>query len=411
MFVVIGLDHHTTPVSVREVFSFKPGDIPHFLESAHQTGILSSGMVLSTCNRVELYAETTLTATEAESHLTRFLLEYKRLPIPYRKYIVCQSGRAAMRHLFMLTSGLLSMVRGETQILGQVKEALQIAKTSGHVDSVFLRLMEKSIETAKKVRGSQSVSYVNSSAGAAAVDKVFSLEGESLIQGNSVVVGAGNMASTVLESLRRLGVKDVALYNRRSERGERCAEKFGIQALYTDDRLTESLGGSDYVWVTTGASSPVILREMIGEEHGIMPRMIFDLAVPRNVEESVGEYEGLTLYTIDDLDSAEAVTNAVADGPAMEIIEEAIDEHIHWVEARSARSVYLLIRENAKELLDKHLEKRSPAMSDELAAEVERSCTELCEAYARQMIVRLKKISAESSDDTYADVVRKMLLA
>lgn len=404
---VLGVHHDTAPINIREAMAFAPSEATDFLKRCRNAGLIRGGVLLSTCNRMSIFVESSLPAHELNDHLGRFILEYKRLPNTHRKHFAFLSGEDAIHHLFYLASGYLSMVRGETQILGQIKEAVQIARSSGNSTNNILRLFDKANEVAKKVRSTQQVFAVNRSAGSAAIDLIVRKHGEErLRQSKHLILGAGQMAVTLIQSLKGLEVSNVRLYNRTAERAENFAEAYNIREVYCEDELEEAMTGVQYIWVATSASSPIITRSTLVETLGELS--IFDLGLPRNVSEDVGTVKGVELYCIDDLnENDQAVSDAIPSEVKL-MIEEMTSEYISWLKSQEIKDVFSIIKDEAEAIFENELKKVNGL--DEKTMEALSSYNhQLLKAYTSTMIARLRRVVEETKDPMYADALKKIL--
>lgn len=407
MLSIVGVDHKTAPIDIREAFSFKPAEVVDFLRRAKSLKIINGGVLVSTCNRMEIYVDSDLDEKELEHHLIRFVIEYKRMPNTHRRYFYFLPEEGAVRHLFALVSGYRSLVQGETQIVGQVKEALFLARSGSVTTNIILRLFDKALEVAKVVRTTHPVKAVNASAGAAAVELMRRKYGDGLKMGRHLIIGAGQMSVTVIQSLKSLGINDIAIYNRTADRAIKCAEGHHISNVYHGDTLPTALRGVRWLWVATSASTPIIDKSSFSE--GVMPVDIFDMALPRNVAEDTVEIKGISLYCIDDLGSLYAEANTMIPDSVRELIDTAIIEFQQWREGLTIRDVYSLVRSDADEILAQELANISADMDKAVADEVRKHCAHLSHLYSTTMITRLRRLTEETKDPVYADVIKKLL--
>lgn len=405
---VLGVNHNTAPINIREALAFTPSESSDFLRKCRSVGLIRGGVLLSTCNRMCMFVESTLPAGELYEHLSRFVLEYKRLPNTHRVHFAFDTGDEAIHHLFYLASGYLSMVRGETQILGQIKEAVQVARSSGNSTNTLLRLFDKAYEAAKKIRSTQQVFAVNRSAGAAAVELLVEHQGvDALRSRKHLILGAGQMAVTLVESLKSHAVNDVRLYNRTEERAIRFAEAYGIAEAYSEDELEEAINGVHYIWVATSASSPIIDRSTLVETTGEL--FIFDLGLPRNVAEDVGTVKGVKLYCIDDLqDETKAVSYVIPD-EVHTIVTEMTDEYYSWLKSRQIKDVFAIIKEDMEGHFENELNKCEGLDAHEREL-IEEYNKQLMKAYSTSIISRLRRVVEETHDPIYADAIKKILM-
>lgn len=354
--VVTGLSHHTAPVEVRERLAFEEKNLPEALDRLRRRPGMIEGMILSTCNRVEVAvtADGQGGAGEsAEESIDRFLAEARSVePAWVSPYLYHYNDKDAIRHLFRVASSLDSMVVGEPQILGQLKSAYSLAKERGALSGFLDQVVTRAFNVAKRVRTETEIGSSAVSVSYAAVELARDIFGT--LQGKRVLlVGAGKMAESAARHLRRAGSGDLFVTNRTRSRADLLAEEFGGQAVgYEDffgvlpeiDIVIASSAAPHYV-LTTGA-----MREVIGRRRG-RPMFLIDIAVPRNIEPAVNELEGVFVYDIDDLGRV-VQSNLAARKNVAEQAEEIIDEEVQRMLLR------LKTREVAPTIVDlqEHLE-------------------------------------------------------
>lgn len=406
---ILGINHNTAPIRIRESLAFTPSEAVDFLRQCRTSRLIRGGVLLSTCNRMAVIVESDLEEAELYNHLSRFVLEYKRMAITHRRHFEYHSGELAIQKLFLLGSGYLSMVRGETQILGQIKEAVQVARTSGNTTNVLLRLFDKAYEVAKKIRSSQQVFAVNRSAGAAAVDMLWRKEGEKkMLEGRHLILGAGQMAVTLVQALQGHSIHKLRLYNRTEERATRFGEQHGIEEIYCDEELNEALSGVTHLWVATSAAKPIITRCTLQNTMGSLS--IFDLGLPRNVAEDVGSIAEVSLYCIDDLneDSEESAIETTIPEEVLSLVRESTEDFLNWCQQQQIKDVYSLIQESVSGFFQNELQKSTPE-TPEMAKLLESYTEQISKAYASQLIGRLRKTIEETKDPAYADLLKALL--
>ncbi len=304
-FVLVGLNHKTTPVEIRERLAFSEERVIAALHVLKEKFGLLEAMILSTCNRVEVLAHSRNSNPDPIDLTKRFLYEYHALEPPLLEpHFYTFHREDAVRHLFRVASSLDSMVVGEAQILGQLKHAYSLSCEAGSSGKHLNALLHRSFSVAKRVRtetricnSAVSISYV-------AVElarKIFGqLDGKSIL-----LVGAGEMAELAARNLMKAGVANVAVANRTAERAADLAEKFGGRPVPFAELAREMLY-TDIVVVSTGADSYVLDKPMMQRvirDRKYSPLFVIDISVPRNVDPAVNSIENVFLYDIDDLKS------------------------------------------------------------------------------------------------------------
>jgi len=299
---LLGVNHRTAPVEVRERLAIPESKLPHALQQLMTIPGVNEALILSTCNRVEIVAQTANGSTD----LRHFLKQYFEVdPTPYEPHLYEFRQDDAVRHLFRVASSLDSMVVGEPQILGQVKEAYATARAAGTVQSYLDLLLTRAFAVAKRVRTETAVGSSSVSVASVAVELAGKIFGS--LQGKHVcIVGAGKMSELAARHLVAQGAGPVFVANRTYERACALAERFGGQAIKFDS-LYENCEKADVVITSTGAPVTIFKRE-----HGARflakrrnrPMFFIDLAVPRDVDPEMSKLDGIFVYDIDDLQEA-----------------------------------------------------------------------------------------------------------
>lgn len=298
---IFGLNHKTAPLPIREKIAFPRSTLSHALISLRSYPYIEESIILSTCNRVELYVES-LSPLCAES-LKQFIMDYHELTDDIFTYCFLYRDRAAVHHLFSVVASLDSMVIGENQILNQVKEAYFKAKSCEVVGKILSMLFEEAIKVGKKVRsqthiGSGAVS-ISTSAVELAKSVMASLEGKKVL-----IVGAGTIGELIVKNLAQRGVKTICVANRTYGRAVRLARDFGGEAI-NFNAFKEVLSHADIVISSTNAPHYVIKKDDIAKvmQERTTPLFLIDLGVPRNIEQTISNIDDVFLYNIDDLES------------------------------------------------------------------------------------------------------------
>jgi len=306
---VAGLSHQTAPIALRERFALSPEAVPAALDRLRANGGCAEGMLLSTCNRFEIYGRLDDgRGPVAAAPLLRRLAQAGVDVEALAPHVYARQGDDALEHLFRVTSGLESMILGEPQIAGQVSAAYDVARTVGSAGPLIHRAVPRAIQVGRRVRNETTICQGVASVAGAAVTlakRVFrNLDSASLL-----TIGAGDTVRTALAALRKTAHGPLVVTNRSVERAETLADEFGGQADGLEG-LARRAAEADVVVTATGASEPLLLADELlpllkGRRR--RPLLILDLGVPRDVDPAVGEHEGVFLYAVDDL-------NSIADG-------------------------------------------------------------------------------------------------
>jgi glutamyl-tRNA reductase len=304
--VLIGLSHKTAPVEMRERLAFNQSLIEEALSRLVDQQTLDEGLIVSTCNRVELLASSPDGAQKGIERLTGFLYDFHQVPTDsINGHLYRHADLDAIRHIFRVASSLDSMVVGESQILGQVKEAYQQAVSAGTVGRILSQLMHRTLSVAKRVRTETAVSQNPVSVSSVAVElarKIFDdLSGKTVL-----LVGAGEMAELAARNLMEAGTSKLIVTSRTTERAEAIAHQFGGGAV-NFEAFYEVLSSADIVLCSTGAPDYVITtaetrRALKARARRKGPVLFIDISVPRNIDPAIASLEDSFLFDIDDLD-------------------------------------------------------------------------------------------------------------
>jgi glutamyl-tRNA reductase len=320
--LAVGLSHNTAPVEVRERIAFDDQGIRTALD-ALQRDVTHEALLLSTCNRTELYA-----IPHSEARVREWLHSF-RGPQGERldRYLYWRRGRAAVNHLFRVASSLDSLVVGEPQILGQVKAAVRVAREQNTLGDFLQPLADRSFTVAKRVRSETAIGRNRVGIGNAGVDLALQIFG-GLSGKRAMLLGVGEMGQQVARALLNSGLDDLMIANRTYERAVDLAREHGATAVRYE-RLAEYLPLADIVLVATGAPEPVLVSGQVRaalRARRYRTMFLIDLAVPRNVEPSVGDIDEAFLFDIDDLvqvvQRGQEARNAEADRATLVVDEE-----------------------------------------------------------------------------------------
>ena len=331
---ICGLSHRTAPVEVREKLALLPTAIPAALtELNHQTGVKES-LILSTCNRVELALSLEDSASLNDA-LHHFLERQSSISLAAADpYLYKLEGRDAVRHLFRVASSLDSMVVGEPQILGQLKEAYSLAKQMGTLNSHLDQLVTRAFYVAKRVRSETEIGASAVSVSYAAVELAREIFGN-LSDSKVMLIGAGKMSELAARHLRNTGAKQIFVTNRTYDRAVDLAKLFD-GTIVDFAAFKQSLPSVDIIITSTGAREPILTVEdmkTVMKARRNKPVFIVDIAVPRNVEAAVNTLDNVFLYDIDDLQKV-VERNLRGRVEAAEHAARIIEEEVQWLESR-----------------------------------------------------------------------------
>ena len=358
--LAVGLNHTTAPLALREKVAFAPEKVGQAVMAARQcvlrldtSGNNTEAAILSTCNRTELYAASKLSdPIDATAH---FLADYHQLPYAdLRPHLYTLPQGDAVRHAFRVASGLDSMVLGEPQILGQLKDAVRQSESVGGLGTYLHQLFQRTFAVAKEVRSTTEIGAHSVSMAAAAVrlsQRIF----DSLSDQHVLFIGAGEMIELCATHFAAQNPKSITIANRTMERGAELAHRFNGSAIRLAD-LPDQLAQFDVVISCTASTLPIIglgLVERAIKTRRHKPMFMVDLAVPRDIEPEVARLSDVFLYTVDDLGAViqsgmESRKAAVAQAEA--IIETRVQSFMHWVDGRIVVPVIQELQENGESL-------------------------------------------------------------
>lgn len=352
--LALGINHKTAPVSLRERVVFSPDKLGGALDSLLQQPLVQGGVVLSTCNRTELYLSVDEQENQREQ-LIRWLCEYHQLrPEEVNGSLYWHQDNAAVSHLMRVASGLDSLVLGEPQILGQVKKAFAESQRGHSLSSELERLFQKSFTVAKRVRTETDI-------GASAVSVAFAACTlarqifESLADVTVLLVGAGETIELVARYLREHNVQKMVIANRTRERAQALATEVGAEVI-TLAELDEQLVQADIVISSTASTLPIIGKGMMErtlKARRNQPMLMVDIAVPRDIEPEVGKLPNVYLYSVDDLHAIiqhNLAQRKAAAVQAESIVQQESSDFMAWLRAQSAVETIRDYRAQADEL-------------------------------------------------------------
>ncbi|MCO7261866.1 glutamyl-tRNA reductase [Dickeya zeae] len=408
--LALGINHKTAPVSLRERVAFSPDRQGQALHSLLQQPLVQGGVLLSTCNRTELY----LSVEEQENQheqLIAWLCDYHQLnPDDIRKNLYWHEGNAAVSHLMRVASGLDSLVLGEPQILGQVKKAFADSQRERSLSGDLERMFQKSFTVAKRVRTETDI-------GASAVSVAFAACTlarqifESLADVNVLLVGAGETIELVSRHLREHRVKRMVIANRTRERAQALAEEVGAEVI-TLAELDAHLPQADIVISSTASTLPIIgkgMMERTMKARRNQPMLMVDIAVPRDIEPEVGRLPNIYLYSVDDLQTIIQHNLAQRKAAAIQaesIVQQECSEFMAWLRAQSAVDTIRDYRSQADSLREEMTTKALAAIQN--GGDVEAIVQELTHRLTNRLIHAPTRSLQQAARD--GDVERLQIL-
>jgi len=383
---LVGVNHKRAPLVLRECLAFPPSDLPPALAAMRE--YVPEGAILSTCHRVELYAAAP-DAGRARAQLQRFWSKHSGVPHwEFEPHLYHLEGSKAVEHLFSVASGLDSAIIGESQILGQVREALRLGLEQRSTGRVLSALFRQAVTTGKRARTETGIGRSSASISSAAVELARKTFGD-LRSSRVLLVGTGKMGELAAKNLLDKGVAGIDVVGRTPERALRLALRCGNSTSLS--RLEDALRECDIAITCTSAPHHIITREMVRRVMRVRrsrPIFLIDIAMPRDVEPAVGEIPNVHLYNIDDLESAVAdnMKERRAEARKVEpIIAEAVTKFERWRATLGVVPAIVALRERAEEIRREELARTSTVL-DKLSEEDRRRIEALTLAIEKKLL-------------------------
>jgi len=410
--LLVGTDFRCSPLELRERVAFAKEEAEKTLVHLLARNEVAEAFLLSTCNRTELYLQPRDEDGAYKAALDMvFLPRAPELERPGRLYVK-RNGEAA-RHLMSVASGLESMVLGEPEILGQVKQASAVAEAVGAEGTVLKRLLRSATSAGRRTRQETAISAGAVSIGYAIVEltrQIFS----GLEECRVLMVGAGEIAHSVTRPLIERGARELVVANRSLERAAQFKEEFPSAELVPFDRRQEEASLADLVVVSTGADEPVLTRKHIAEAMRARPSrplLVVDLGVPRNVEPAAGKVENVFLHTIDSLDLL-IQRNLKKRRDEVPRAEEIIEQELHhfrvWFRALGAEPLIARLQKQAERIRQQELADALPRFPAETHADLERLTRSLVRKILHHPSSRLRAHEGTADDLSRLDLVREL---
>jgi glutamyl-tRNA reductase len=413
--LLLGVSHHTASIDLRERLAFPADRLPAALGMLAQRTGLGEVVLLSTCNRSEIYA-TCQDLEQARDSMSRFLIEYHGVPAEIvEPHLYVQRGDQAVRQLFRVAAGLDSLVVGEPQILGQVKHAYTVATEQHCTGALLNRLFHHAFTVGKRVRaetgladGAVSVSY-------AALGLARKICGE--IKGlTALVLGAGDMAALTARHLQAQEPKALLISSRTASHAAELANEVGGRVIPWDE-TDGALAAADIVVSATGATTPIVTRDRVRramKTRKTRPLFIIDIAVPRDVEAEAGEIEQVLVYNIDDLQSivSENLSRRATEVARAEVIvRDEVEAFMTWARSRTAIPTVVALRRRFEAIRQTELQRLQPklaALTPEAKARVDEVTRLIVEKLLLTPTEQLKGVADRETVEAYADALTRL---
>jgi glutamyl-tRNA reductase len=386
--LALGISHKTAPVALRERLAVTEREATDFAKEATATGEVREAVVISTCNRTEIYLVVG-DPVQAESDVLGLLAGRAQIrPTELAEAIYSPRNCDAARHLYRVTTGLESMIVGEAEIQGQVRRAHEAAMRAGTTGPLTNRLFAAALTTGKRVRTETAIGASRVSVPSIAVDLAIEVLGD-LQSRHVVILGAGETSELTARALAEQGAGTMFVANRHADRALSLAQRFGGSVVGLD-KLPEQLAHADIVLSSTASPHPIVGRdelELVMATRDGRPLLLIDIAVPRDIDPACGELDGVTLYDIDDLQArvAHNLSTRAEEAPrALEIVDEEIQRFARWLGQLDALPTVSALREHGNAIVEQVLAENSGRWESASPRDIAR-----VEAVARAVMSRL----------------------
>jgi glutamyl-tRNA reductase len=420
--LLVGLSHKTAPVEMREKLAFSPSMLrsalthfDHLHPQAHLEDV-REGVILSTCNRLEVYTLVRNPEVAGEAIINFLGRACGVSPGLFRNQLYVYHDDDAVRHLFRVAAGLDSMVLGEPQILGQITEAYEAALSQGAAGTVLSAMFRSAIHGGKRVRTETAIGVNPSSISSVAAALTGQLLGD-LSERQVLLIGAGELGAIAVRALRRRGVSRIVVANRTHQNAEQLAREWGGQAV-TFQQLTEAMIAADIIISSTGAPHTILNRAMLEPAMAIRPArplLIIDIAVPRDIDPDVTEISHVHLHDIDDLQSQadDNVRERESEIPRVEaIVEKEMAHFLDWLASLDVVSTITDLRHQVEAIRQRELERLFNRLDlDERERELVATMSHrLINKILHEPTLRLKQEAANGNGALYISTMRQLFL-
>jgi glutamyl-tRNA reductase len=406
--LVVGLSHRTAPVSVLERAAVPVDDLRKTLDELHRAETISEVLLLSTCNRVEVYADVAR-FHPAVAEISTVLARHAGLPVSdLADHLYVHFAEAAAEHIFSVASGLDSMVIGESQILGQLRAAYALGTEVGSVGSVLHDLAQTALRVGKRVHSDTGIDQAGASIVSVALDQATAVLG-SLDGRRAVIVGAGSMGALAGATLRRRGITDIVVANRSADRAERLAASLDGRAV-TLAELPAELVEADLLISSTGATGLIVDADVIGPRRS-RPLAVLDIALPRDVDPAVGRQLGVSYIDLEALRAAGAMVSDEEVQAASAIVVDELGAYLAEQQQLAVAPTVTALRARANQVIDGELDRldaRLPGLQDGVRREVADAVRRAVEKVLHAPTVRVKELAATPGGDQYAAALREL---
>ncbi|MFI5925969.1 glutamyl-tRNA reductase [Micromonospora sp. NPDC051543] len=414
--LVVGASYRTAPVATLEQLAVPPADLTRTLDRLVAQPYVSEAVLVSTCNRVEVYAAVSGFHGGLGDICAVLGEQAGSTPAALANHLYVHYDTAAVDHVFRVATGLDSMVVGEAQILGQLRDAYHWATGTDSAGRLLHELMQQALRVGKRAHAETGIDRAGQSVVTAALELAAGYLDGDLAGHPALVIGAGAMGSLGVATLSRLGAGPLTVTNRGIDRAVRLAESYGAGAAPMTE-LAATLSTVDIVVAATASTEPVLTRTVVEaalaeRDPARGPLVLLDLAVPRDVEEGVADLAGVQVIDIDRMAALLADGPVAADAAAVEgIVTGEVEGFLTWLRGADVAPTVAALRGRADDVVAtelRRLAQRRPDLGDELRAEVARTVHRVVQRLLHQPTVKVRQLAAEPGGDQYAALLREL---
>ena len=413
--LVVGVSHRTAPVSLLERLAVAPPDIPQTLGVLLTHAYVGEAAILSTCNRVEVYAAVSAFHGGLTDVAAVLAARAGRVPVEIAPHLYVHYEAEAVRHAYRVAAGLDSMVVGEAQILGQLRDAYALAAEHDSVGRLLHELMQQALRVGKRAHSETGIDRAGQTVVTAALDLAAAHLSVPLAGRPALVIGAGAMGALALATLQRTGAGPLAVANRGADRAARLADAYEAAAVPFEDMVT-LLSTVDIVVSATAARDTVLsvetVRAALARRSGDRPLVLLDLAVPRDIDPAVADLPGVELVDIERLGAEGRHAVAGAEVAAAErIVSDEVQAFQSWVRGADVAPTVAALRARADEVVTAELSRlksRRPELTDEQRGDIARTVHRVVQQLLHSPSVRVREIAARADGDQATALLREL---
>ncbi|GLY23587.1 glutamyl-tRNA reductase [Micromonospora sp. NBRC 101691] len=414
--LAVGASYRTAPVAVLEQLAVAPAELTRTLDRLVAQPYVSEAVLVSTCNRVEVYAAVSGFHGGLGDICAVLAEQAGASPATLANHLYVHYDAAAVDHVFRVAAGLDSMVVGEAQILGQLRDAYHWAAGADSAGRLLHELMQQALRVGKRAHAETGIDRAGQSVVSAALNLAAEQLDGTLAGRPALIVGAGAMGALGVATLSRLGAGPLTVTNRGTDRAERLAESYGASAVPMTE-LADALSTVDIVVAATAATEPVLTEPVVRQAlarrgAGRGPLVLLDLAVPRDVGPGVAELPGVEVIDIDRMATVLAGGPAATDAAAVDrIVTGEVESFLTWLRGADVAPTVAALRGRADDVVAAELARlaqRRPDLTDDQRAEVARTVHRVVQRLLHQPTVRVRQLAAEPGGDQYAALLREL---